>query len=356
MNAAVLDFVRRSLPPAAVAGKDVIEAGALNVNGTPRTVVAPHGPRRYVGVDIVPGPGVDAVCGAEDIARRYGPAAFDVAIATELLEHAQDWRAVVANLKRVLRPGGTLVLTTRAPGFPHHAYPGDHWRFTAGDLCAAFADMDVAAVEPDWLEPGVFVLARMPAHFMELGLGSIMPVPAPGPAGQQMRRGRFVNVGCGEFPFGAPWENYDITLVPAIPGYTGRVVRPQDALAVDYAGVVAAYAGHFLEHLELDRARAWLRLLHAQAAPGAVLAVTVPDMARAAGMDAGTVHGMRHGGRRWPGDEHRSEWTGDMLHTELGWAGWQWCKEWPACPWIVVNVPWQVCLRAVKVGVACGGR
>ena len=63
----------------------------------------------------------------DDMTRSALPdAAFDVAVAVEVLEHVDDDAAFVANVRRVLRPGGTFVMTTPngdwmpIPGNPDH--------------------------------------------------------------------------------------------------------------------------------------------------------------------------------------------------------------------------------------------
>lgn len=159
---------------------------------------------------------------------------------------------------------------------------------------------------------------------------------------------RSINVGCGEYRI-AEFENIDITAVPA--ATCGREpVIVADALFYSYKGAVEVYAGHFLEHLTLKDARLFLARVREQAAPGTVLAVTVPAIDRQALMDATVYHGTLHGGRRWPGDEHRSLWTCADLEAEMAAAGWTELREWSDCPWIAVQVPWQVCIRGVKKG------
>ena len=166
-NRSCIAFGERSLGPALVADHDVLEVGALDVNGSLRPWVESLRPARYVGVDLTEGPGVDQVVDAADLVSHFGRESFDLVITTEMVEHTRDWRTVVSNLKGVLRPGGHLLLTTRSPGFAYHAWPYDFWRYEPADMRQIFGDLELLSVEPDPQAAGVFVLARRPQSFIE---------------------------------------------------------------------------------------------------------------------------------------------------------------------------------------------
>ena len=134
-NQSGLRFGTRCLTSELVEGSDVLEVGACDVNGSLRPYVAALRPMSYVGVDLAPGRGVDVVMHAEDLTKRFGLDAFDLVIATEMVEHVRDWRTIVRNMKAVLRSGGHLLVTTRSRGFPYHGWPSDYWRYELA-ICA----------------------------------------------------------------------------------------------------------------------------------------------------------------------------------------------------------------------------
>ena len=169
-NPACVDFARTNLTLAQVKGKFVLEVGSLNVNGSVRQFVETLEPGKYIGVDIVGGPGVDLVCRADELLQRFGESSFDLLVSTEMLEHVRDWRRVVINFKHVLRPGGSLLLTTRSYGFGYHGFPYDFWRYELSDLRQIFADFTIENLEADPLSPGVFLKARKPGDFVEQNL------------------------------------------------------------------------------------------------------------------------------------------------------------------------------------------
>lgn len=174
MHESVMDFGRRAISANDVIGKSVLEVGSFDVNGSIRGLIADLRPTSYLGVDMRPGPGVDDICSAEGLVAKFSPARFDLVVSTEMLEHAEDWRAAIQNMKAVLKPGGILLLTTRGPGFPLHDHPADYWRFTVEDARQIFADMEILLVEADPQEPGVFVKARQRTGIPAVNLQGII--------------------------------------------------------------------------------------------------------------------------------------------------------------------------------------
>lgn len=90
MHTSVAVFVDSKMPflGPVVKGGYVLEVGACDVSGSIRPIISEaFGPAEYIGVDIVPGPGVDKVCAAEDLVAVFGEDRFDCVISTEMLEH-----------------------------------------------------------------------------------------------------------------------------------------------------------------------------------------------------------------------------------------------------------------------------
>lgn len=134
---------------------DILEVGSKNVNGTARTIL-PY--KSYWGVDIVEGDGVDELVNVYSLRKRFGIERFDVVVATELLEHVEDWADAVYQLVSVCKIGGYVYITTRSEGFPFHEYPIDAWRFSYDDIINIFSPIGViVASEKDLTvgSPGV---------------------------------------------------------------------------------------------------------------------------------------------------------------------------------------------------------
>jgi len=122
MHAEVVQFIEASGLLVPWDDALVLEVGAQDVNGATRHYV-PGDPRAWVGVDMVPGPGVDFVGDAATILPELG-GLFDVAVSTEVLEHAGNWDAIVLAMIDRLFEDGYLVITCAAPGRPPHGASG----------------------------------------------------------------------------------------------------------------------------------------------------------------------------------------------------------------------------------------
>lgn len=162
MHPSVMQFFAGQARPDEFRGKVVLEVGSFNVNGGVRDDVMKMEPNSYIGTDMRHGPGVDMVVPADQLVDVFGAAAFDVVISTEMLEHAEDWRAAIYQMKNVLRSYGLIYLTARGPGFPLHDFPGDYWRFTVDHVRAIFADFEILVLteDTDKHSPGFFLKAR----------------------------------------------------------------------------------------------------------------------------------------------------------------------------------------------------
>lgn len=95
-------------------------------------------PGRAIALDHRPRPEVDLIGDAHHL--PFGDATLDAIVCTEVFEHLLDPPAAAAEICRVLKPGGRLVLTTRFC-FPLHDRPADYWRFTSYTLERLFAPL-----------------------------------------------------------------------------------------------------------------------------------------------------------------------------------------------------------------------
>lgn len=97
----------------------------------------------YSSMDLVETPLVDFTCNAEEMPVE--DCSFDLVLCTQVLEHSVNPQKVVDECFRVLRPGGSLIVTVPCI-FPIHGYPADNWRFMPGGmrhLLRAFKTLEV---------------------------------------------------------------------------------------------------------------------------------------------------------------------------------------------------------------------
>jgi SAM-dependent methyltransferase len=72
---------------------------------------------------------------------------FEVVLSTAMLEHVLDPKKAVSEMRRVLKTGGKLILTT-AFVFPTHSRE-DYWRFTEAGMRELFKDFTIEEIVPD---------------------------------------------------------------------------------------------------------------------------------------------------------------------------------------------------------------
>lgn len=142
---------------AAFKGARVLEVGSLDINGSVRELFADCD---YTGVDLQLGPGVDLACQGQLVEFPTGH--FDTAISAECLEHNPFWRETTANMLRMTRPGGLVLISCATTGRLEHgttrtnpdASPftsAEQWNYyenlTAGDLESS---LNLAGWLADW--------------------------------------------------------------------------------------------------------------------------------------------------------------------------------------------------------------
>ena len=135
---------------------DLLDLGAGNQPFRPW-----YGPlaKTVIAMDVAPAPGLSVLSMASPL--PFQAESFDTILCTSVLEHVDDAEQAVAEMARVLRPGGHLIIT--APFlYPTHEAPYDYWRVTHYGLTTVLRRHglevgDVAA------QGGPFLLA---AHYL----------------------------------------------------------------------------------------------------------------------------------------------------------------------------------------------
>lgn len=98
-------------------------------------------------IDSEAGTGVDFVGDAHDLSR-FRDGEFENILCTEVLEHLHTPQKALDEMRRVLAPGGTLILTTRFI-FPLHNIPGDYFRFTRYGLAHLLRDWKTVEIKDE---------------------------------------------------------------------------------------------------------------------------------------------------------------------------------------------------------------
>jgi len=118
----------KSMFPDSFNNTSVVEIGSLNINGTVRDLFTNS--KRYVGIDLENGPGVDVVCEGQ---KFYEPDnTFDTSISSECFEHNPYWEETFVNMHRITKPGGLVTFTCASNG------RGEHGTSRSAPECSPF--------------------------------------------------------------------------------------------------------------------------------------------------------------------------------------------------------------------------
>lgn len=168
-----------------------------------------------------------------------------------------------------------------------------------------------------------------------------------------------LNLGCGD-RYVPGWWNVDVATMPH---RVDQHVDLREELPWEDWSIARAYAGHVLEHLYPSEAQALCYRLHQKMMHGGVLVVVGPDCDVAENLIppgandefGATIESLVHGGRRWPGDEHKWRSTVGETSYLLACAGWNTrqiltmneivTEGWPVAD---PRPKWQFVIKAVK--------
>lgn len=129
LESSVREFSRRH----DFAGRTVLDLGCGTMPY--RSMFTARG-AKYVGADISGTP--DLLIGPTG-SLPIEDDSVDYVVSFQVLEHVRDVAGYLANIRRVLRPGGRLFLSTHGV-WPYHPHPTDFWRWTADGLRVTLED------------------------------------------------------------------------------------------------------------------------------------------------------------------------------------------------------------------------
>lgn len=106
-------------------------------------------PQLYIGVDLR-SKFADVIASAENLPFRSS--CFDVVLCTQVLEHVEEPKRLLEEIKQVLRVKGLLILSTHGFWIEAHE-PTDYWRWTLQGLEKLMKSADFNIVKTSSMEP-----------------------------------------------------------------------------------------------------------------------------------------------------------------------------------------------------------
>ena len=130
----------------------------------------------YVGVDPVENPRAELRGSVEELPVE--DESFDVVLCNQVLEHCDDPRRAVSELRRVTAPGGRVLASTHGV-MAYHPSPTDYWRWTHAGLeklfreNAEWASVRVAPASGTTACLGMLLSMYLDLSFRRIHLGAL---------------------------------------------------------------------------------------------------------------------------------------------------------------------------------------
>jgi SAM-dependent methyltransferase len=171
LNRGLIEIALQQAIPTAAHGHQRLRVLNLGCGQRPYTELFGSALGQYVGVDVTTGPDVQVSAYGEWL--PFADGAFDAVLCVQVLEHVLHPERVVAEIGRVLAPGGMLFLTTHGTFF-YHPTPDDYWRWTQAGLrllferSGCFGRLDIQPIGGT-----MSTLALLNGYYMQLALGRL---------------------------------------------------------------------------------------------------------------------------------------------------------------------------------------
>ncbi len=125
-----------------------------------KNIIQPH-TNAYTTFDMMAGEHIDVV--GDALNPPFLDETFDTIISTQMLEHVEKPWVVVHHMRRILKPGGTCIVT--APFLvPYHADPYDFFRYTTSGMKSLFINEGFSIIACEGYGNTFGVLSEM-IHF-----------------------------------------------------------------------------------------------------------------------------------------------------------------------------------------------
>ncbi len=93
----------------------------------------------FFATDFEAGVDVDMIADVQALSDYFEPGSIDAVIGCSVFEHVKRPWLAAAEIGKVLKPGGQVLIQTHF-SFPLHGYPNDYWRYSIDALEMLFAE------------------------------------------------------------------------------------------------------------------------------------------------------------------------------------------------------------------------